>query len=92
MRFLTLLLFLLIATSAAVAQTASAPAETIELKDGGRIVVSQDRTMAHYDAAGNRVKMRDNTIMVTKDGGRILMKNNAIWKEITTYGTLRPVR
>lgn len=92
MRIAALASSLLFASVVAVAQTGTTPAETIELKDGGRIVISQDRTMAHYDAAGNRVKMRDNVVMVTKDGSRILMKNNAIWKEITTYGTLRPAK
>jgi hypothetical protein len=48
--------------------------------------------MVHIDAAGNRVHMRDGQIMETKDGWKLIMKNNAIWKQITERGTLRPVQ
>lgn len=72
------------------AQGAKDPAQTIELKDGGRVVVLKDGTMSHFDAAGNRVKMRDGRAMEAKDGSRVMMKNNAIWKQITEHGTLKP--
>ena len=52
-----------------------------ELKDG---------TMAHYDAAGGRVKMKDGRVMDAKDGSKLMMKNNAIWKTISEHGTLKP--
>jgi hypothetical protein len=63
---------------------------TIELKDGGKVVVQKDGTMSHFDAAGNRVKMKDGQMMEAKDGSKLMMKNNAIWKQITERGTLRP--
>lgn len=28
--------------------------------------------------------------MEAKDGSKIMMKNNAIWKQITEHGTLKP--
>lgn len=65
-------------------------AQTIELKDGGRLIVEKNGTMAHIDAAGNRVKMRDGVTMEGKDGSKYVMKNNAIWKTITEKGTLNP--
>jgi hypothetical protein len=68
----------------------AADEQTIELKDGGRVVVQKDGTMAHIDAAGNRLKMRDGVVMEAKDGSQVMMKNNAIWKTITEHGTLKP--
>ena len=68
----------------------AAEEQAIELKDGGRVVVQKDGTMAHIDAAGNRVKMRDGVVMEAKDGSKLMMKNNAIWKTITEHGTLKP--
>ncbi len=52
---------------------------TIELNDGGRIVLGRGGAMAHYDAAGNRQGMADGEVMITKDGGRILMVNGSLW-------------
>ena len=64
--------------------------DAIDLKDGGKVTVQKDGTMVHIDAAGNRVKMRDSVVMEAKDGSKIMMKNNAIWKQITEHGTLKP--
>lgn len=68
----------------------AAEEQTIQLKDGGKVMVKKDGTMVHLDAAGNRVKMRNNVIMVAKDGSQLMMKNDAIWKTITEKGTLNP--
>jgi hypothetical protein len=62
----------------------------VELKDGGKVYVQKDGSMVHLDAAGSRVKMRDGQMMEAKDGSKIMMKNNAIWKKITEQGTLSP--
>ena len=68
----------------------SAVGQTIELKDGGKIVIEKAGTMVHMDAAGKRVTMKDGQTMVAKDGGKLMMKNNAIWKSISEHGTLKP--
>lgn len=68
----------------------AAEPQSIELKDGGKVVVDAKGTMIHTDAAGNRVKMKDGKVMEAKDGSKIMMKNNAIWKTITEHGTLKP--
>ena len=68
----------------------AAEEQIIQLKDGGKVVVKKDGTMVHIDAAGNRVKMRNNVIMDAKDGSQLMMKNDAIWKTITEKGTLNP--
>ena len=87
----TIIPALLLAVSTTVLGQAAQPAaDTIELKDGGKVTVQKDGTMVHIDAAGNRVKMRDGVAMQAKDGSTIMMKNNAIWKQITEHGTLKP--
>lgn len=68
----------------------AAEEQTINLKDGGKIMVQKGGTMVHMDAAGNRVKMRDNVVMEAKDGTKFMMKNDALWKQITEKGTLNP--
>ncbi len=68
----------------------AAEPQTIELKDGGKIVMEQGKTMIHIDAAGKRVRMKDGKVMEAKDGSKLMMKNNAIWKTITEHGTLKP--
>ncbi len=86
MRKLTLPILLLAFAGVAFA----AEPQTIDLKDGGKIVVEAKGTMIHIDAAGNRVKMKDGKVMTAKDGSKVMMKNNAIWKTITEHGTLKP--
>jgi hypothetical protein len=82
---------LLLAFSAiAFAQGGQPAAQVIELKDGGKVTVQKDGTMVHMDAAGNRMVMKDGQMMDAKDGSKLMMKNNAIWKQITERGTLRP--
>ena len=83
-------LLMLLSLSTLAAEEQVRPGETIELKDGGKVTVQKDGTMVHVDAAGKRVKMRDNVVMEAKDGTKYVMKNNAIWKTITEKGTLTP--
>ncbi len=80
----------LLAFAGAVFAADQAPGQSIELKDGGRIVFEKGGTMIHIDAAGNRVKMKDGIVMEANDGSKLMMKNNAIWKTITQHGTLKP--
>ncbi len=90
MRKTSIALAFLAFSALANAQGAKDPAQTIDLKDGGLVVVLKDGTMSHFDAAGSRVKMRDGRAMVAKDGSKLMMKNNAIWRQITEHGTLKP--
>ncbi len=55
---------------------------SIDLSGGGRVVLRADGTMVHFNAAGNPVAMREDEIMVTKDGSRIVMKNRTLWREV----------
>lgn len=86
MRKFALPILLLAFTGAALA----AEPQSIDLKNGGRIVIEKDGTMAHIDAAGKREKMKDGKVMEAKDGSKVMMKNNAVWKTITEHGTLKP--
>ena len=86
MRKMTLPILLLAFAGA----TFAAEQQTIELKDGGKLIIETKGTMIHLDAAGNRVKMKDGKMMEAKDGSMLMMKNNAIWKTITEHGTLKP--
>lgn len=91
MRKLTLvILWLAFAGTAFAAEPQATEPQTIELKDGGKIVIEKQGTMAHIDAAGNRVKMRDGKVMEAKDGSKVMMKNNAIWQTLAVHGTLKP--
>lgn len=83
-------LLMLLSLSAVAAEEQVKKGETIELKDGGKVTVQKNGTMVHIDAAGNRVKMRDNVVMEGKDGAKYLMKNDALWKTITEKGSLNP--
>jgi hypothetical protein len=65
-----------------------ATSQKIELKDGGTLIIQKNGTMYHADAAGNRLKMRDGVVMEGKDGARYMMKNDAVWKQITEKGTM----
>ncbi len=54
----------------------------IDLKDGGRLELRADGTMGHYDTAGIPVPMKDGEIMIAAGGTRIMMKSEALWREI----------
>lgn len=86
MRKLTLPILLLAFAGAVLA----AEPQTIELKDGGKIVIDEKGAMVHLDVAGNRLKMRDGRVMDAKDGRKLMMKNNAIWQTLAVHGTLKP--
>jgi hypothetical protein len=76
-----LVLQFLVATSTLWAQSGDKE-RVIGLKDGGRIVVRADGTMSHYDSSGNPVAMPEGVVMVAADGNRIMMKRQALWREI----------
>ena len=63
-----------------------------ELKDGGTITIDKDGHTYHVDASGKRARMKDNVVMEGKDGTKYLHKNDAIWQQIVTKGTMAPNR
>ena len=76
-----LVLQFLVATSTLWAQSGGKEG-VIGLQGGGRIVVRADGTMSHYDSAGNPVAMPEGVVMIAADGTRIMMKGQALWREI----------
>ena len=87
------LLSLVLAFAVAASWTQDAASErVIDLAAGGRVVVRDDGTMGHYDAAGNPVPMREGEVMVAADGTRIMMKAEALWRQIVEQATLNFAR
>lgn len=58
------------------------PEQTIELKDGTRIVHTGNGTMYHVDEKGRRLNMMGK--MEAKDGSVYIMRNGYVWKRIAT--------
>ena len=94
-------LFAVAAIAAALPGFAAEPAvkeklvveETVvALKDGGSITLGKDGKTYHVDAAGKRVRMKDGVVMEGKDGRKYMHKNDVIWQQISTKGTMAPNR
>lgn len=66
--------------------------QSIALKDGGALVLRKGGTTYHTNAAGKRVRMKDGLVMEGADGARYIMKNDAVWKQVTERDGMPPVR
>ena len=64
----------------------------VELKDGGTITIDKDGHTYHVDASGKRSRMKDGVIMEGKDGNNYMHKNDVIWQQLMTKGTMAPNR
>ncbi|WP_367395232.1 periplasmic Cu(I)/Cu(II)-binding protein CopK [Cupriavidus sp. Agwp_2] len=65
-------------TAAAVDQ--SNVVKTYELKDGSKVHVFKDGKMGMENKFGKAVNMREGKVMETKDGSKILMKGNEVFR------------
>ena len=82
MRLRTLLAALYLTIAVPATWAVDAPTKrVIELKDGGQVVLRADGTMSHYDASGVPVAMPEGSVMTTKNGTRIMMKDASLWQE-----------
>lgn len=56
--------------------------QSIELADGGKLLIEQGGVMIHTDAAGNRIQiaMKDGETMEAKDGTLLIMKNKVLYR------------
>lgn len=61
-----------------------------ELKDGSTLVVDADGRMRMFNLYREPIYMKDGVAMELKDGTLITMKENVIWKQLRTRGTLNP--
>jgi ferric-dicitrate binding protein FerR (iron transport regulator) len=79
---------LLLSAAAGLSAPAHAADErTLALHDGSRVILRADGSMGHYSASGEPVAMREGEVMVLADGTRLLMKGDALWRQIIDYAT-----
>jgi hypothetical protein len=78
-------LVLLIAAASAGAPLHAATEQVIALQDGSRVVLRADGSMGHYSRSGAPVPMREGEVMIAGDGTRLLMKGDALWRQIVDY-------
>lgn len=76
------LILLVLAVVASCAPSDTSKEQTIELEDGSRVVLRADGSMGHYSAAGRPVTMAEGEVMIARDGTRVLMKAEALWRQI----------
>lgn len=77
-------LFVVVAMSAAAASAFSADEtkveKSIELKNGSTVYIFKDGKMGMEDKLGRVVSMKAGNVMETKDGKKIVMTGNELWR------------
>jgi len=61
-----------------------------ELSDGSVLIVDANGRMRMFNVYGDPLYMKDGVAMVLKDGTIVAMKENVIWRQLRTRGTLNP--
>jgi hypothetical protein len=61
-----------------------------ELKDGSVLIVDANGRMRMFNLYGEPLYMKDGVAMELKDGTVVSMKENVIWKQLRTRGSLGP--
>jgi hypothetical protein len=61
-----------------------------ELNDGSVLMVDANGRMRMFSLYGNPLYMKDGVAMKLSDGTTIVMKENAIWRELRLRRTLSP--
>ena len=61
-----------------------------ELSDGSVLIVDANGRMRMFNVYGAPLYMKDGIAMKLKDGTIVAMKENVIWKQLRTRGTLNP--
>ena len=61
-----------------------------ELNDGSVLIVDANGQMRMFNVYGDPLYMKDGVAMELKDGTIVTMKENVIWKQLRTRGTLSP--
>lgn len=64
----------------AYAVDASKVEKSFELKDGSTVYIFKDGKMGMESKTGQSAHMKEGVIMETKDGQKIMMKGNEIWR------------
>jgi hypothetical protein len=58
----------------------AAAKQVLDLKDGSTLYVFEDGKMAMEDKAGRTVRMKQDTVMETKDGKKIIMHGDEVMR------------
>jgi hypothetical protein len=66
------------------ASPATAGERTVELADGGRVVLRGDGTFVRSRADGSGVRTKDGDVLVAKDGTRLLVSKGTVWTPAAT--------
>jgi hypothetical protein len=92
MKLAALIAALALAGCASVGQTLSGDQnpKRYELKDNSILIVDANGRMRMFNLYGDPLYMKDGVAMELKDGTVISMKENVIWKQLRTRGTLGP--
>jgi hypothetical protein len=61
-----------------------------ELSDGSVLIVDANGRMRMFNVYGDPLYMKDGVAMELKDGTIVAMKEDVIWKQLRTRGTLNP--
>ena len=67
-------------TASAFAVDRSQVEKSIELKDGSTVYIFKDGKMGMEDKFGRAAYMKTGHVMETKDGKKIIMTGNEIWR------------
>lgn len=54
--------------------------QSFELKDGSTVYIFKDGKMGMEDKYGNTASMQPGHVMTTKDGKKIIMEGNELWR------------
>lgn len=92
MKIAALIAALALTGCASVGQTVSGDQspKRYELKDGSVLIVDSNGRMRMFNVYGEPLYMKDGVAMELKDGAVISMKENVIWKQLRTRGSLGP--
>lgn len=59
--------------------------KSIPLKDGSTVYIYKDGKMAMEDKNGRPARMKEGHVMETKDGQKIMMKGDEVWRVEPLY-------
>ena len=85
-----ILLSLMLAVGVMGSVYAADDAQQIPLKDGSTLLVFKDGKMSMRDKNGRTMSMKDGVAMETKDGKKLMMKGNEVWRRLPAEELYKP--
>ena len=74
------LIFIVLLVTTMFVSAADMTDESLMLKDGSHLFISDDNSMRMEDMDGNSIAMKDGVEMELEDGTLIMMKNKKVWR------------